>query len=269
QEGQGAGEQGLLTAMAANDPGDSLKDRRASVRLPVEFAVSLTDHETRWDAQGREFCPEGCAVLTDAPLAAGDEIRVELAPAWGAGPLELDGRVAHATRGLLGIAFDVSKPELLETTIDRYDRLQIVDPNLGLLAGRSLRTLPWRLVLHPTGSAATLSPSERRLLSFFDGRRSLDDVRSSLGAEWGSHAHLAIALLHRGALRVGQAQPARAAPVARANVRSAQAEKYFQYALQMKESGDRRQARLNAQLAAGLAPGDLEIARLLDELDAA
>ncbi len=247
------------------NPEERLVDRRVSVRLPIDFEVALTDHLTHWSARGRDFSPEGCSVQADAELKPGDELRVELAPAWGAGTLEVDGRVVHATRGALGIAFDVARPAMLEATLDRYDRLQLADPSLGLLATRSPRSIAWHAILR-SGGGTPMSREERRFLSFVDGHRSLAEIRRSLGADWESHGHLAIALLHRGLVRVGEASAARPVPVARANVRPAQAERYLQQAISMRDSGDRRQARLNAQLAASLAPDDLEIAKLLEAL---
>lgn len=258
-------------ALQAASWDDSLfRDRRASIRLPAAFEVELTDHAYRWSGKGIDFSPEGCALQIDSLFVAGKRLRLRLSATWAPKPLEIDATVAHLTRGRTGLAFDLSEPSSFEETLDRYDRLQLSDASLGLLATRLQRRLQPTTVLSPVAGArgTGLGEGERRVLALIDGRRTLAQLRESLGSAWPALSHLPFSLLHRGQVSLrGDPTKAQAAPTAQAHVRPAQAERYLETAREMIRSGDRRQARLNLTLAASLAPGDTEIARLLAELE--
>ncbi len=248
--------------------GPPLLDRRASVRLPVRFPLALSDPYYRWPAEGMDLSPEGCG-LAGGSLAfkPGKEILVTLLPAFGAGALELPGRVAHVTRGVIGVALDVSKTALLEAMLDRVDRLELARPELGVLAARAVRELPPDATLFPTGGAA-VDDDERRFLRQLGAGKALAEVVRAFGAEWELIRHVPFSLLQRGALRAGRPGAAVAAAVPAANVRPPQAERYIESARTCLAGGDLRQAALNLRLARTLAPKDLEIAGMLEQVEA-
>ncbi len=250
-----------------------VRDRRASVRLPARFPVELSDHYYRWNADGAELSPEGCAVLAgELPFKAGKELVVNFPVAWGGPALELWGEVAHVTRGMIGIRLDVSKTEAFEAMLDRVDRLQLQRPELGVLSARSIRTLTPKSVLVPTGGVA-IDDDERHFLKLVGAGRSLGDVARALGEEWESTRHVPFALLHRGVLRLEGAprhegeSPSAAAAAVRVNVRPPQAERYVASAREQLAAGDLRQAALNLRLAQALAPNDSEVAALLEKIE--
>jgi hypothetical protein len=252
----------------------ALKDRRASVRVPIAFDVELSDHYYRWDAKGVELSPEGCAVVLSASFGVGKELEVHFAAAWGAAPLDLSATVAHVTRGQLGLCLDVSRTENFEAMLDRVDRLQQQHPALGVYAARAVRRLVPNTVLSVSNALAAVAVSEpeRRFLKQLGSGRQVGDVAQALGPEWAEMRHVPFALLQRGLIRLGShsKEPGLAPPppvVVRANVRPEQADKYLQNAVLMMETGDRKQARVNLHLAASLSPNDPEIESLLAQLE--
>ncbi|MHB8419420.1 MAG: PilZ domain-containing protein [Myxococcales bacterium] len=251
-----------------------MRDRRSAVRLPAAFDVELSDHYYRWEASGRDLSPDGCGVKLAADFAAGKELEAHLPPAWGAPPLDVRATVAHLTRGIVGLRFDVSRRETYEAMLDRVDRLTVQKPELGVYAAQAVRRLEPRVVLTAASALAAVAVTEpeRRFLKQLGSQRTLDEVARGLGAEWADMRHVPFALLHRGLIRLGgRSQPppppsGAPPPVAVANVRPAQADRYVQNAVAMIDSGDRRQARLNLRLAAALSPNDAEIESLLAQV---
>jgi hypothetical protein len=257
-----------------SDGDGALRDRRASVRVPIGFDVELSDHYYRWDAKGCELSPEGCAVVLAASFGPGKELEVHLPPAWGAGPLDLSASVTHVTRGQIGLCLDVSKTQSYEAMLDRVDRLQQQNPELGVYAARTVRKLQPSSILTVSNALAAVAVSEpeRRFLKHLGSGREVGEVAQALGVEWVQMRHVPFALLQRGLIRLGtnSSGPAPAPfpqTVPRANVRPEQADKYVQNAVIMMESGDRRQARVNLHLAASLSPNDPEIQNLLAQLE--
>ncbi len=254
------------------DDEGALKDRRASVRVPIAFDVELSDHYYRWDAKGVELSPEGCAVVLAAAFGPGKELEIHLSPAWGAGPLDLSAQVAHVTRGQVGLCLDVSKTEHFEAMLDRVDRLQQQHPALGVYAARAVRKLVPSSVLTVSNALAAVNVSEpeRRFLKHLGSGRQVGDVAMALGAEWAQMRHVPFALLQRGLVRLGSGSKEEAPPpppiAVRANLRPEQADKYVQNAILMMEMGDKKQARVNLHLAAALSPHDPEIENLLAEV---
>jgi hypothetical protein len=210
-------------------------------------------------------------VVLSADFAVGKDIEVHLPPAWGAPALDLSATVAHLTRGVVGLGFDVSNRERYEMMLDRVDRLTLQNPQLGVYSAHAIRKLDRSSVLVASNAMAAVAVTdrERRFLKQLGPGRSLEDVARGLGGEWAEMRHVPFALLQRGLVRLGGGRsqpPPPPQPVARANVRPPQAERYVQNAVIMMESGDRRQARVNLQLAASLAPNDAEIEGLLAQL---
>ncbi len=192
---------------------------------------------------------------------------MHLAAAWGAPAIDLPATVAHVTRGIAGLSFDVSRRERYEAMLDRVDRLTLSTPELGVFAAHVVLKLDRRAVLTASNAlaAAAVSEPERRFLKQLGEGRTLDDVARGLGAEWERMRHLPFALLQRGLvkLRGSQTLPPPSAALSRANVRPEQAERYVQSAAQLLATGDKKQARVNLLLALALAPKDAEIEALL------
>ncbi len=257
----------------SNEEG-AIKDRRASVRVPVTFDIELSDHYYRWDGQGCDLSPEGCGLLMQPPFGEGKELEAHFPPAWGAGAVDLAATVTHVTRGQVGLCLDVSKTEHYEAMLDRVDRLLQQQPALGVYAARAVRKLVASSTLTVANALAAVAVSEpeRQFLRHLGSGREVGQVAQALGLDWVQMRHVPFALLQRGLIRLGSnsAPPPAAGyeqPVVRANVRPPQAEKYLQTAMAMMENGDRRQARVNLQLAASLSPNDPEISNLLAELE--
>jgi hypothetical protein len=255
-----------------SDDEGALKDRRASVRVPIAFDIELSDHYYRWEARGVELSPEGCALVAPTPFTPGKELEIHLPAAWGASPIDLSATVAHVTRGQVGLCFDVTRTENFESMLDRVDRLLQQHPELAVYAARAVRKLVPSSVISVSSALAAVAVSEpeRRFLKHLGSGRQVGDVAQALGVEWAEMRHVPFALLQRGLIRMGGSSGGPALPLpsiaAQANLRTPQADKYVQSAVLLMEAGDRKQARTNLHLAAALSPNDREIEALLEQL---
>jgi hypothetical protein len=179
---------------------DTIKDRRAAARVPVEFPIELSDLSYLHRGAVVNLSTGGALMRTPAPLGARQEYDLLLRPE-GEPPLKLEGRVVHAGPAVAGIAFRTQKAAAFEAAYNLFESIVMRKPALAIRLKQRPQTLSMGVRLYPMPlKGAVLSGPEHWVYGHLKAGNGslLSDVRKALGGEWDRVAYVPFALLERG-----------------------------------------------------------------------
>ncbi|MDF1562340.1 MAG: PilZ domain-containing protein [Deltaproteobacteria bacterium] len=272
----------------------TLSDRRQFPRMECSIPLRVSDYHFEWDARSLSLSNGGTFIQTSQDFSPGQDIEVTVIDEEFGQECVLEAQVRWVrSAGLgphgIGVAFLERRAERLEILHDLVDRLAVADVATATRFRAASKPLPMDTILYVARSAPSspvLTNEERQFLACVDGHSTLEDIKGQMpDLEFQIISYAPFSLLTKGILtlieghgikkarrRVGGRAPQGPMFISGASrkqtqARNAQAQSYYQQALQSLQMNDKRKARTLLALALQLAPGDAEISAALNSLE--